>query len=184
MEKELQPPKGDFKLPTINELISMELTEREKGNALNVLLNQTPPPQWLKKQNGVLHLPIDKVRYLLSKIYVDWSETIKNVIMVANSIVVTITLNYTCPLTGKEKQMDGIGGAPVNTQKGASAVDFDKILHDSIHKAVGSAASFALKNAAKKLGRIFGSDLMKDDVIPYDSLIDPEKFKDAKITEK
>jgi hypothetical protein len=172
------------KLPTINEIVSSELTEREKGNALNVLLNQPPPSSWIKKQDGIKHLPVDKVRFLLTKIFVDWNEEIKSVQIIANSVVVTITLNFHDPISGLWKKMDGIGAAPINTKKGATAMAWDEVVHDSVHKCAAAADSFALKNAAKKLGRIFGSDLMKDDVISYDGLIDPEHFKDAKITEK
>jgi hypothetical protein len=173
-----------IKLPTIAEIVSSELTEREKGNALNVLLNQSPPPSWLKKQNGVTHLPVDKVRFLLNKIFIDWNQEIKAVQPIANSVVVTVTLNYLDPISNTWKQMDGIGAAPINTKKEAGAMEWDKVIHDSVHKCVGAAASFALKNAAKNLGRIFGSDLMNDDSISYDGLIDPEKFKNATLTEK
>jgi hypothetical protein len=172
------------KLPTIAEIVSSELTEREQGNALNVLLNQKPPTSWLKTQDGVKHLPVDKVRFLLTKIFVDWNEEIKLVQVVANSVVVTITLNYKNPIDGQWKKMDGIGAAPINTKKGANAMAWDEVIHDSVHKCAGAADAFALKNAAKKIGRIFGADLMKDDTISYDGLIDPERFKNAKITEK
>lgn len=178
------PPQSKAKLPTIQELVTMELSEREKENALNVLLNQPPPDVWLKKQNNVIHLPVDKVRYLLTKIFIEWHEEIKSVQVIANSVTVILTLHYLHPITHEYLQMDGIGAAPINTKKEAGAMEWDKVIHDSVHKCVGSAAAFALKNAAKKLGRIFGADLMKDDVISYDTLFDPEKFKNAKITEK
>lgn len=173
-----------LKLPTLNEIVSAEITKREKGNALNVLLNQPPPEKWLKKQDGVWHLPVDKVRYLLTKIFIEWRVEIKQVQVVANSVVVVITLHYLNPITGVYMQMDGIGAAPINTKKGAGAMAWDEIVHDSVHKCAGAADAFALKNAAKKLGRIFGSDLMKEDTIDYGGLIDPEKFKGAEITEK
>jgi len=172
------------KLPTIAEITSMELSARDKGNALNVLLNQPPPTAWLKKQDGVTHLPIDKVRFLLTKIFIDWREEIKQVQVIANSVVVTCTLHYLDPISGNWKQMDGVGAAPINTKKGFGALAWDEIVHDSVHKCAGAADAFALKNAAKKLGKIFGGDLMKEDSINYDGLIDQEKFKGAKITEK
>ena len=171
-------------LPTLAEIQSIELSDREKQNALNVLLNQAPPEDWLKKQDGVIHLPVDKVRLLLTKIFVEWYSEIKSVQTIANSVVVTSTLHYKNPITEAWAKMDGIGAAPINTKKGSKAMAWDDVVHDSVHKCAAAAAAFALKNAAKNLGRIFGADLMKDDVISYDSLIDPERFKDAKITEK
>lgn len=170
-----------IKLPTIKELESMELSEKEKLNGLNVLLNQSPPSKWLKKQDGVWHLPIDKVKYLLTKIFVEWNYDIKDVQIIANSVSVIITLRYVNPITGKYNHFDGIGAAPMNTKSGASAMEWDKIIHNSVHKCVGAAASFAVKNAAKNIGRIFGSDLMTDDKISYDGLAD---FSNATLTEK
>ena len=168
-------------LPTIKELESMQLSEREKQNGLNVLLNEPPPQTWLKKQDGVWHLPIDKVKFLLTKIFVDWYPEIKNVQPLANSVVVTITLHYKNPITSEWCKCDGIGAAPINTKKGAKAMDWNDIVHDSVHKCSGAAYSFAIKNAAKNIGRIFGSDLMVDDRISYNTLQD---FTNAKITEK
>lgn len=176
------PPKGEVrKLPTIKELESMELSDREKQNGLNVLLNQNPPSNWLKRQDGVWHLPVDKVKFLLTKIFISWYQEIKNVYVVANSVCVVITLYYQNPFTGKWEKTDGIGAAPINTKKGADAMDWNNVVHDSVHKCSGAAASFALKNAAKNIGRIFGSDLMTDDRISYDGLQD---FTNASITEK
>ena len=171
-------------LPTIDQLASMEITERDKNNALNVLLNQSPPKSWLKKQDGVTHLPVDKVRFLLTKIFVEWNEKIQSVQVIANSVVVVITLNYLNPITGNWQSMDGIGAAPINTKSGKTAMDWENIVHDSVHKCAGAADAFALKNAAKKIGRIFGAELMQDDKIDYNSLLDAEKFQNAKITEK
>lgn len=168
-------------LPTIAELESMELSLKEKQNGLNVLLNQPPPGNWLKKQDGVWHLPVDKVKFLLTKIFVSWYYDIDNVQVVANSVCVTISLHYLDPFSETWMHSSGIGAAPINTKKGASAMDWDNITHDSVHKAAPAAASFALKNAAKNLGRIFGSDLMNDDKISYNSLAD---FSNATLTEK
>jgi hypothetical protein len=173
------------KLPTLAEIVAAEgLTDREQSNALHVLLNQPPPANWIKVQDGVKHLPVDKVKFLLTKIFIDWYEEIQCVQTVANSVVVVVTLHFRNPITGRWSKMDGIGAAPINTKKGAGSMDWNQIVHDSVHKCAGAADSFALKNAAKKLGRIFGSELTVDDKISYDGLIDPEKFKDAKITEK
>jgi hypothetical protein len=171
-------------LPTYKEIIESEVSVREKGNALNVLLNQPPPKNWLKKQDNVIHLPVDKVKFLLTKIFIEWYEEIKDVKVIANSVSVTITLHYLNPISGKWSKMDGIGAAPINTKKGAKAMEWDEIVHDSVHKCIGAADAFALKNAAKKLGKVFGADLMKDDTIDYNKLIDPEKFKGVTITEK
>lgn len=172
------------KLPTIKELESLELSDSEKSNTLIALLNCEPPKKWLKIKDGIWHLPVDKVRFLLSKIFIDWNLEIKTHAVIANSVSVVVTLHYQCPLTKKWKKTDGIGAAPINTKKGAGALDFNQIVHDSVHKCVGAAESFALKNAAKKLGRIFGAEIMTDDKVDYSGLAPDFDKNNAKITEK
>lgn len=171
-------------LPSIQEIQNGDINIPGKLNALNVLLNQEPPVMWLKKQDGIKHLPVDKVKYLLTKIYIEWYEEIKSVTIIANSVTIVITLHYKNPITDQWSKMDGIGAAPINTKKGADSMDWNAIVHDSVHKCAGAADAFALKNAAKKLGRIFGGDLGKDDMVNYDSLLNTNRFDNAKATEK
>jgi hypothetical protein len=51
-------------------------------------------------------------------------------------------------------------------------------------KSVPAAESYAVKDAAEKIGRIFGKDLNRKDLLTYDSIADLSKFEGAKITEK
>jgi hypothetical protein len=172
------------KLPTIAEIEKGDLAIPGKLNALNVLLNQEPPNSWIKKQDGISHLPIDKVKYLLTKIFIEWYTEIKSVIIIANSVTVILTLHFKNPITREWQKTDGIGAAPINTKKGSAAMDWNEIIHDSVHKCGGAAKAFALKNAAKDIGKIFGAGLNIDDVIDYSSLINPERFENATLTEK
>ena len=174
-------------LPTIEEIVKGEFSPIDKKNALNVLLNQQPPASWLKKHpmaSGVKYLPIDKVEYLLTKIFHSWSVEIKNIQVIANSAVVTIRLHYVNPLDLESDFQDGVGAAPIHTKKGSGAMEWDQVNPDSVMKAVPAAESYAVKDAAEKLGRLFGKDLNRKDLLNYDSLTDVSKFKNAEITEK
>jgi hypothetical protein len=159
------------------------LSDQDKRIALNAVLNQHPPVSWLKKNNGIEYLPISKVRYMLTRLYVDWFQEIKSVMIVANSITVTVTLHYVDLIDSTWKRTDGIGAAPINTKSGKGAMEWDHVTHDSVQKAAPAAASYALKNAVKRLGRIFGAELKGED-IDYSTLIDEDKFKNAKIIER
>jgi hypothetical protein len=79
---------------------------------------------------------------------------------------------------------DGTGAAAIQVDAGEKASAFDKIKTYGVAIAAPKAESVALGDAADKLGRIFGKDLNRKDQVSYDRLIDPEKFKDAKLTEK
>jgi hypothetical protein len=79
---------------------------------------------------------------------------------------------------------DGLGAAPIHTKSGAKAMDWNEVNADSVMKAAPAAESYAVKDAAEKIGRIFGKDLNRKDLLTYEKLSDSEKFKGATITEK
>ena len=66
---------------------------------------------------------------------------------------------------------DGVGAAPLQTDKGAGAIDFNKIKNDAVMKAAPAAESYAVKDATEKIGKLFGKDLNRADKILYDSLV-------------
>lgn len=172
------------KLPTMDELV-LHSEESLKQNALMVLLNQAPPAAWVKKHPTVdsLYLPIQRVEYLLSRIFTKWWVEVKTTELVANSMAVTVRLFVVNPITGETDFNDGVGAAPIQTDKGAAATDWTKIKSAGIQMALPIAESFAIKDAAEKFGKIFGKDLNRKDEISYTSLLkdaDPatEKFAD------
>lgn len=169
-------------LPTINELYSTDLAVLDKKNQLNILLNQAPKESWIKDHPlaaGIRYLPIERVEWLLTNIFIEWHVEILSTQLLANSVVVTIRLYYRDPVTGEEHHQDGIGAAPLQTNKGAAATDWTQIKSDAVMKAAPSAESFAIKDAAEKLGKLFGKDLNRKEEIAYDTL--RGKFDDPEI---
>jgi len=162
------------KLPTLQELRS-DIELKADQNALNVLLNAEPPKDWVKEHpvfKKVRYLPIERVEYLLTRIFLKWNVEVKAVQVIANSIVTTIRLYYQDPMSDQMLWQDGIGAAPLQTDKGAGAVDFNAIKSDAVMKAAPAAESYAIKDAAEKIGKLFGKDLNRADKIMYDSLLD------------
>lgn len=162
------------KLPTLQDLRS-DIELKADQNALNVLLNAEPPKEWVKEHpvfKKVRYLPIERVEYLLTRIFLKWNVEVKAVQVIANSIVTTIRLYYQDPMSDQMLWQDGIGAAPLQTDKGAGAVDFNAIKSDAVMKAAPAAESYAIKDAAEKIGKLFGKDLNRADKIMYDSLLD------------
>jgi len=162
------------KLPTLQELRS-DIELKADQNALNVLLNAEPPKDWVKEHpvfKKVRYLPIERVEYLLTRIFLKWNVEVKAVQVIANSVVITIRLYYQDPMSDQMLWQDGIGAAPLQTDKGAGAVDFNAIKSDAVMKAAPAAESYAIKDAAEKIGKLFGKDLNRADKIMYDSLLD------------
>lgn len=171
------------KLPTIQELRGSDAIIASKQNELNLLLNQNPSNDWVKEHpfaRGVKYIPIERIEWLLTNIYQRWRVEIINYQLIANSIVVHIKLHYQSVLDGEWEWQDGIGAMPLQTDKGTGAVDFNAIKSDAVMKAAPAAESYAIKDAAEKIGKLFGKDLNRADTIGYSSMRD--RFQASPIT--
>lgn len=160
-------------LPAIRDIYS-DSVDLVKENNLNVLLNQPPKESWIKQHpiaKNVKYIPIERVEYLLTSIFIKWHVEVKSVQLVANSVVVIVRLHYMNPVTNEMEYQDGIGASPLQTDKGASATDWTQIKSDAVMKSAPAAESFAVKDAAEKIGNLFGKDLNRADKILYDSLV-------------
>lgn len=123
---------------------------------LNTLLNTPPPKQWYKTNKGLEYLPIDRVKNNLITIFQDYDWEIQSVQVIANSICITGNLYVINPVTGRQRKLAGIGAWPIQLKAGSSPTDFNSIINDAIQKNAPAAESLALKNAASKLGKLFG----------------------------
>lgn len=168
---------NQIKLPSLTDLVEgNELTLKE--NALMVLLNQPPPAKWVKTHPMTkgAYLPIERVEYLLSRIFTRWWVEVRQTTCIANSIVCTVRLYVIDPIGGGEMWQEGVGAAPIQTDKGAGAMDWNHAKADGVMKAAPAAESYAIKDAAEKFGKLFGKDLNRKDEINYNDLI-ADKWK-------
>ena len=124
---------------------------------------------------GIKYLPIERVEYMLTRIFKKWNVEIRQVQVIANSVVVTIRLYYQDVLSNEMLWQDGIGASPIQTDKGAGAMDWNKTKNDAVMKAAPAAESYAVKDAAEKIGKLFGKDMNRADKIMYDTLPAIEK---------
>lgn len=160
-------------LPTIQELYSDKLA-LAKQNDLNILLNQDPKKDWLKQHpilKNVTYIPIERIEWLLTNLFIKWRVEVKDYKLIANSVCSHIRLHYLDPVTNEWDWTDGLGAAPLQTDKDAGATDFNKIKSDAVMKALPASESYAVKDAAEKIGKLFGKDMNRADQIMYDSLV-------------
>ena len=73
----------------------------------------------------------------------------------ANSVLVFGTLSVINPITGRTRNVDGVGAWPIQLKSGSTPMQIENIIQDAIQKNAPAAESLALKNAASKLGKIF-----------------------------
>ena len=97
-----------------------------------------------------------------------------------NSFILTVRIHYKCPISGEKRFVDGIGAKALQQDQGAKIYDFNSTMKsNALELGVGNAYSTAIKNAAKKLGDMFGSSLNRDE-----ELIDNLNVFSEKVTNK
>lgn len=144
------------------------VAEVQNKGRLRDFLNHEPPQAWVKKHpmhSDVNHLPIDKVESLLDSIFQEWRVEVLSVQQLAQSICVTVRLHYLHPINNEWTYHDGVGAVPLNTDKGFSAADLSHIKSDAVATGAPAAKSFAIKNAASHIGKIFGRDLNRKETV-------------------
>lgn len=164
----------------------VQLEKLVKRDQFLQVVNIDPPKSWVKDHplaKNVKYLPIERIELLLTRIFQEWWVEIKREGQIANSVYTTITLHYKDPIDGEWRKQDGTGAAPIKTDKGANASDMGAIKNDAIMTGLPAAESFAVKDAAEKIGRIFGKDLNRKDVVELTSNYDTRSAK-SRITKQ
>lgn len=162
---------------TINDLVSELVDESvnalimpEKREVLNAILNTPPYKGWLKEHpvvKNVLYLPVDKVEMQLRKLFKRTRIEVIEYKQLFNSVTCHVRIHYIDPISGEWDFHDGVGAVSVQLDAGSNGSDLSKIKHDAVMKALPAAKSYAKKDAAEELGKIFGSDLNRKDTIAF-----------------
>ena len=162
-------------LQIINKGLDLIQVEKE-GNPkytnisdFNALVMSSPRKEWVKTNKysqNAKYLPIRIVEELLTGVFPFWQvEQVGEPKILANSIVISVQLKVFNPLLGQWLSFAGVGAVPIEMQSGSSPTDFTKINPKALHKNVPAALSFAVNNAAKKIGKLFGSHLNSTETI-------------------
>ena len=154
-------------------------TVSKKVEVLNKVLNQEPlikknlkAEMQKKGQNAGYaqdfdYVPVEVVEEALRQVFfrqVDFE--IKTSFRDLNSFVVVATISYKDPVSHEKRVIDGIGAKALQQDKGAKVNQFnDTMKFNALEMGVGIAYSRAVKNAAKKLGKLFGANLNRDEEI-------------------
>lgn len=176
---------SEKKLRTFQEL-HHDIDKAFENDEYKLLINQKPPEKWLKPQpigNGK-YMPIDKTEFLLDSIFQDWQVEVLREGVMFQSVYVTIRLHYLHPVSGKWMFHDGVGAKSIQVNKGESAADLQHIKDGAVMMALPSAKSFAIKDAADHLGKLFGRDVNRKDTIAYQSAYDSSKKPEDKSDER
>ena len=110
------------------------------------------------------YVPIEQIENDLDKYFQLWSWNINSTKVIGNAVVVTGTLKVLNPVINQFIERSGIGAVPIEVKQNASPTDFTQINAKALQKNAPAAAAYAMKNAAKTLGNIFGRNINRDNV--------------------
>lgn len=164
---------------------------RLKLGELNKILSQPPKPEWIQdhkfakrtvngKEEPVQYIPIGIIEDALRDLFGMFLITVKEFKHIHNSVSISITLRIPSPLNDDPGiewlETDGIGGYPI----------FDGSY--GVQMALPAAKSFAIKDAAETLGKIFGSDINRQmdpqEGIEIKAVVTPEILNRIKMIQK
>lgn len=186
-------------LPTLADL-HHDIEIAFKNDKFNMLVNQEPPASWIKNhptakkekllENGqtikvpIDYLPIEKVEFMLHRIFQEWKIELLREGQLFNSVYASVRLHYKHPISGEWFFHDGAGAVGVQTDAGKSAADLSAIKASAVQIALPAAISYALKDAAEHIGKLFGRDLNRKDTLPFTVAYDkPAKAEIIEIPE-
>lgn len=162
--------------------VAKDLDLGQKIETFNQLMNTAPKAEWIKKHpfvkkkgQNIDYMPVRVARNLLRSIYPQSKIEILRSQVVFNSVEVTVRVHYLHPVSGEWLFVDGIGAAPLQTDKGAKSMDAMSMKADAVQKASPSAKSFAIKDALGELGEIFGSGLNDDTEMDFEPVYSDPK---------
>lgn len=143
-------------------------------------LNVAPNPNKIKKHEGNEYLPISMVEKDLQKLFFGCVQyEIISFQQVLNEFVVHARIKVFHPVLREWLHYDGIGCGMFQQKAGTPVQDFFMYKRkDGGKLTVPNAYAQAIKNAAKKLGKRFGSDLNRTYEDNYEGF-----FKDANESE-
>lgn len=161
-----------YKLPTVAELFegSGNIVIAGKAEELNAILNTPPKKEWVKEHpyiKGHYYLPIERVEFLLKKIFKKYTIEITGQGTAFNGVWVTVRVHYFNPALNAMQYQDGIGACQLQTSKGTSPADLANINNGAISMAFPIAKSLAVKDACDLIGNIFGANLNRRDIIAF-----------------
>jgi hypothetical protein len=162
--------KTNSNLPTLNDLFSDSLELAGKSEGLNAILGTNPPDKWVKVHPYIQdykYLPIDKVEYLLRKIFKSYRIEVLREGTAFNGVFVVVRVHYLNPATGQMDFTDGIGSIQLQTKKGTSPADLLNINNGALSMAFPLAKTLAVKDACHLLGNIFGANLNRRDTLEF-----------------
>lgn len=166
--------------------VSKDIQLQQKIDHYLSIVNVNPPKAIVKDHpiaKGVKYIPIEVVEDLLTKIFQRWHVEIRDSGQLLNSIYVTVRLHYVDLVTGEWTFQDGIGATAIQVDSGKNASELQWIKSNAIMLGLPAAKSFAIKDAAEHIGKLFGRDINRKEKIAFEGAYGVSENKEQAIIE-
>ena len=172
-------------LPTLQELVK-DVGLYVEQDKLNFLLNQEPPKTWIKEHpfiKGHKYLPIDKIEYLMRKVFKEYKIEVLREGTSFNGVFVVVRVHYKNLASNEWSYHDGIGAIHLQVKKGSSPSNLQDINNGALSMAFPLAKTLAIKDACDMFGTLFGANLNRRDTLPasMDKVILTKEEKETEI---
>jgi len=119
----------------------------------------------------VKYIPVSYIENTLDEVFGAglWNTTEPKLMIVGNEVVGTITLRVYHPVIKEWIEQGGIAAVQIRKASGSAITDINSKIPNALEMDMPHLFSDCLKNAAQKLGRIFGRNLNRDFIDQYDS---------------
>jgi len=159
-------------LPTLANLYEDNIEAAFKQDQFNLLMNQPPKTDWIKVNkyaNNSNYIPIGIVETLLTKVFKSWYPEILREGTAFNGVYVTVRLHCLDYISNEWKQYDGIGAVELQVKAGSSPAQLENLNKNAIMMAFPMAKSYAIKDAAEHIGKLFGRDINRKDTMLFEA---------------
>lgn len=150
--------------------LTLDVIQEWKLDRFNKLLNQPPKKSWVREHpyiTGYMYIPIDKVEWLLRKLFKRSRIEITGQGTAFNGVWVTVRVHYFHPVLQEWDFHDGIGSIQLQTKGGSSPADLENINNGALSMAFPHAKTLAVKDATDHFGDLFGANLNRKDTMAY-----------------
>lgn len=153
---------------------------RKNMQNFTTLLNKPPKKEKIQTHQGYQYLPISVVEKELDKMYfglvqyecVSYSQ-------VFNEIACHARIKVFHPVIMQWLVYDGLGSAVIQQDANTKVIDFQLFKKpNALQLTLPKAYAEAIKNAAKKIGKLFGADINRKFEDVYEPMIKDKKDKD------
>lgn len=173
-------------LPTLAELYEDNIELAFKQDQFNQLVNVEPKKDWVKVNkyaNNSKYVPIGVVETLLQKLFKKHRVEVLREGVMFNAVYVTVRLHYLNLINNEWDFHDGVGAVQLQTKSGSSPAELQNINNNAVMMALPMAKSYAIKDAAEHIGKLFGRDLNRKDVLELtpDASIKKDRVKERAI---